>query len=227
MDGYISGFQAWAKTRGLSDSTIRAYVAFLRGFLRSAERVGNLLYAPGLVEMEAVAHEASLLDGSRRMFRSSLRAFLRFAGEKEGIDPSQLAIAFPDRRAARWKGSMSHPVVPILQQMAPHLGPFIGPKILERLKWSNVTKETSSAGVECGVIRDNVTYVNAWVPIAIMRALALWAGGDRAPAKDLPLIPTEPRSSTPMPAVRIRRFAGIKTGRRIPAVLRPRHVPGV
>ena len=58
MDGYISGFQAWAKTRGLSDSTIRAYVAFLRGFLRSAERVGNLLYAPGLVETEAVAHVA-------------------------------------------------------------------------------------------------------------------------------------------------------------------------
>ena len=228
MDGYIEGFQAWAKARGLSDSTVRAYIAFLRGFLRNPERVGHLLFIPGELEKEALAHEASLLDGSRRMFRSALRAFLRFAGEKESIDPAQLAIAFPDRRAARWKGAVDSPVVPILRQMAPHLGPFFGPKALERLKWHNVTKGTDpTSGVESGVISDPSSFVKAWIPIAIMRTLALWAGGGRAPAKDLPLIPSEPLSSMPMSAARIRRFTGIKTSRRIPAHLRPRYAPGV
>jgi hypothetical protein len=232
MDGYMEEFQAWAKTHGLSDSTFRVYRGLLRGFLRDAERVENLLYAPGLVEKEALAQEEALADSSRSMFRSALRAFLRFAAEKRGIDPATLTIAFPDRRAARWKAAVASPAASILTQMAPHLAPFIGPKILERLTWQNVRKDVAgpgmrNAGVECGVISDTTSFVNAWVPIDIMRALALWAGGGKAPAKDLPLIPTEPLSYTPMPAARIRRFTGIKTSRRIPIHLRRRYVPGV
>ena len=232
MDGYMAGFQAWAETHGLSDSTFRVYRSLLRGFLRDSERVGNLLYAPGLVETEAIAHEEALAGSSRGMFRSALRSFLRFAAEKRGIDPATLAIAFPDRRAARWKAAVDSPVASILRQMAPHLAPFIGPKILERLKWQNVRKDvagpgTPNAGIECGVISDTASFVNAWVPIDTMRALALWAGGGRAPAKDLPLIPTVPLSPTPMPAARLRRIMGVGTSRRIPAMLRRRYAPGV
>ena len=231
MDGYMERFQSWAEKQGLSEITFRVYRGFLRGFLRDSERVGHLLLMPGEVEKEALAHEEALASGSRGLFRRALRAFLRFAAEWKGLDPATLTIAFPDRRAARWKAAVESPVVPILAQIAPHLGPFIGPKILERLTWRCITKTVPSpgelnAGIECATINDTASFVRAHVPIDIMRALALWAGEGKPPAKDLPLIPTTPLSSTPMPAVRIRRAMGIKTSRRIPSVLRRRYVHG-
>jgi hypothetical protein len=211
MDGYMEGFQAWAKVQGLSDSTFWVYRSLVRGFLHDSERVGHLLYIPGLLEKEALLHEATLLSGSRSMFRAALRGFVRFAAEKEGLDLAQLTIAFPDRRQARWLGTVAHPAGDAIRKMVYHMGTIWTPKLIERRHWSDCTRAWRK-GVEVVEIRDYLKSICGSAPLDTVREVALWAGGGKPPAPELPLIPAEPLSKMPMPATRLRRLLKVKTG---------------
>jgi hypothetical protein len=205
MDGYMEGFQAWARARGLSDSTFGVYRSLIRGFLRDTERVGHLLYMPGELEKEALLHEACLLSNSKGMFRSAVRAFVRFAVEKQGLDPTRLTIAFPDGRVARWKGAVNHPAGAAIRKMVYHLGTLFTPKMIERRRWSDITR-VQVKGIELVEIRDYVKSICGSAPLDVVREVALWAGGGKPPAQELPLIPSEPLSKNPMPATRLRRL---------------------
>jgi hypothetical protein len=214
MDGSLARFDAWLTSRGRSASTAKVYRSLVRGFLRRAERMQVLLSSLDSLRSEALAHESTLSSNSRSMFRSALRAFLAFVTEERGLPPSELTIAFPDRRQARALGISAHPMAPFLREF--FSAPRLPMKWSERLHWGDVRAvRDDRTGAPTGIARIEFrpAHIQFDIPLVLAQQMSLWAGGGKPAAAELPFIPSEPLSKLPMPAARIKRLAGIQVDR--------------
>jgi hypothetical protein len=148
------------------------------------------------------------------MFRRAIRAFLAFVAADRGLPPSELTIAFPDRRRARTQGIVDHPIAPFLREF--FSVPRIPVKWTERIRWGDVrVVRNDRTGEPTGIAR--ITFQPARfpfdVPLVLAQQMSLWAGGGKPAAAELPFIPSEPLSKLPMPVARIRRLAGMQVDR--------------
>jgi len=137
------------------------------------------------------------------MFRSSLRAFLRFFAAATKATP--LEIDFLDFRTrdplGGIKGWEKHPISDLLYAII--YDSKVKPGHLEMARWGDVEKAGGIARIYV-----NQFHVVYSVPLDVARKLSLWAGNGTPSPKDKPVVPVEPGSSSAMPAKRMVRIAG-------------------
>lgn len=200
----LESFRSWLLAEGKAETTANLYSALIRAFFRTEENARDLTGDVARLHAAARSYDRGLRDRSRSAFRSSFRAFIRYAATKGQIlNPGDERI-FDDGRLTQPEGEAA-------PDEAAALGEVL--RIVEKtqlpfsripdIRWRDV--EGGAEGMALVYDRSNETHYE--VPLEAIRALGYWAsGGPRRPPGNLPLIPTAPRCLAPMPARRLWRI---------------------
>lgn len=207
-------FQRWLiDDRHLAATTTGGYIAILRAFLRDPVNAKALTADAEKLSEEALLFDAThLRPNSKRVFRAAIRAFARFLEIRTGLDfSSERLFRFPDGRRKEKPdphGRMEEePLAP--DPLSPLLGPLLRKLEKARIPWNHVPLirwRDVRGGIEFAFVEDKLAEVTYQIPIGVIREIGLWAGKGEKPALDLPLIPHEPGSFSPMSKSRLIRI---------------------
>jgi integrase family protein with SAM-like domain len=192
------------RDQGRALTTAATYTNVLKGFFRDPENANALLADPDRLASYAITFDAELRPTSKAVFRSALRAFMKWANQK-GLPVT--APVFPDGRHVRWEkerdaeNAVVAPLAPLLRALEDCRVPF---KRVPLIRWRDVTG--GAMGMPCHVedVAASTVYL---VPKPTILALGMWAGGGKAPEKSLPMVPSEPLGKSPMQTKRLMRIA--------------------
>jgi len=190
----LSNFRSWmGLERKLAPSTVLLYGNYARALLRDQDSAVALLHDPERFVARAAEYDAQLCSTSRCGFRSSLRMFAQYIEAREGV---HINFVFPRERDTIRPVSI---LGPPLRDFQEHLIPF---SRLEFIRWRDVTRSGSK-----GCLTDVAYGQSYFAEIETVQALNMWAGGGQRADPNQPIIPTAPKSFTPMATRRLLRLA--------------------